>query len=285
VIDAKDARDHWGRVLMRYIRSLRPKVTGGVMLFQVGSDRSPDEYRERCFRYEFFFLGEVTLPTERDVTNFKIQLGMPPSKQLRIVLLGSNHCSSLPTSIVPADQPHALRYLLFGSPYKYPVHRLGISVNKAVDCQYGLQGAAALQPWYIYTPEQFWAYYFQTKGIRLFDLFGNWRGHRRRRRSRHRDFPSQDGRRGVLLRQSAFRRKNESRRKETLDRRQQLIGRAKPIFNKLRGELGRSLGSPRLKRAMADMGQPISDRDARWLVKHFASQVEPSTTRACYSQT
>lgn len=274
---AKRAREHWGPVLLRYIRSLRPKVTGGLMLFQVGPAMSQDERREKSFQYEFIFLGEVTLPTESEANHFKFQTGLRPANRPRTVDFGGVNGTAILCSIVPADQPHALRYLLFGTPYKYPVDRLGISLSRYVDPQYGLQGAAALQPRYLFTPEQVWAYFFETKGVRLYDLFGNWRGHRRRRRARHREFPTQDGRRGVLLRRRAFCQKNESRRKEALDRRQELVAKAEPVFTQLRKELGRQPGSPSFKTAMERIGQPVSDRDSRWLVKHLASQIEPST--------
>ncbi len=269
--DAKRARAYWGREFMRWIRSLRPRVKGGLMLFQVGSDLSQDVHRERGFLYEFFFVGTAALSSQRALDHFKLITGLSPDKRAPMVNLAGIHSTSMPCSLVPADQPHALRYLLFGTPYKYPVDRLGISLCKHINIKYGLQGAAALQPWYLFTSDQARVYHYTIKGVRLYDLFGDWRGYHRKRRPRVREFPAQSGRRGVSVRRRAFRLKNESRCRGALDRRQQLAFKAEPVFNQLREELGRPPGSPRLKAAMAQTGHPISDRDARWLVKDFAS--------------
>ena len=78
---------------------------------------------------------------------------------------------------VPADTPHALRYLLFGTSYKFPVraHR-GAGRHRATALPSdGIPGAAALQPWFLFNETQAWSYLAATAGTRLYDTFGTWR--------------------------------------------------------------------------------------------------------------
>jgi hypothetical protein len=120
------------------------------------------------------------------------------------------------TAMLPADPPDALRYLLFGSSYKFDSSELGIVVNDAKTLLYGIQGAAALEPWFLFDEQQAWSYAAAVEGVPLYDRFGNWCESQAgcQRCSRKRRAKSEDG---SERRRWAFQNENCERHREAND--------------------------------------------------------------------
>ena len=175
------------------------------------------------------------------------------------------------TTTLPANTPQALRYLLFGSSYKFDSSELGIVVNDWQRLRYGIQGAAALEPWFLFNERQAWSYAAAMQGTRLYDTFGTWRESQAGRQgcSRIRRAKSEDGN---ALRRMAFESKNRERRDDANDRRSRLVAVALPYYQKFKDAGGKQLGSPALRKALNEAGHAVSDRDARWLAKHLPAQ-------------
>ncbi len=169
---------------------------------------------------------------------------------------------------LPADTPQALRYLLFGSSYKFDSSHLGIVVNDWKRLRYGIQGAAALEPWFLFDERQAWSYANAIQGLRLYDTFGNWHKSQAERKqcSRKRRAKSEYGNEN---RTAAFDRKNDQRRSDANSRRRKLAKLALPYYQKFKDAGGKRLGRPALRKVMQEAGYPISDRDARWLAKNL----------------
>jgi hypothetical protein len=172
------------------------------------------------------------------------------------------------TAMLPAETPHALRYLLFGSSYKFDSSELDLVADDPRNLRYGIQGAAALQPWFLFDERQAWSYAEAMQGTRLYDTFGNWRQSQagRQQCSRKRRAKSEYGNEN---RQWAFEAENHRRHSDADSRRRQLVPIALPYYQKFVDAGGKHLGSPALRKAPNDAGHAISDRDARWVAKQL----------------
>lgn len=234
-------------------------MQGGVIIHQVTPwipqyDRRQD--RHRVFAHVFTMIGVVD---SQEIGNFSQTI--------------DNACSDgwigeHETKTLPAATRHALRYLLFGSSYKFDSSELGIVANDPRKLIYGIQGAAALEPWFLFTPRQAWSYATAMHGTRLFDTFGNWRPSQaeRKRCSRKRCAKSEYGKEN---REMAFGFANDRRYSDANARRHKLVAIALPYFQKFKDAGGKRLGSPALRTVLNDAGHAVSDRDARWLAKNL----------------
>jgi hypothetical protein len=167
--------------------------------------------------------------------------------------------------LLPADTPQALRYLLFGTSYKFPVERIEGVTGGAWFTKYGIPGAASLQFWFLFNETQAWSYVTATAGTRLCNTFGTWRKNGRPAVQRK----AEDSDRERLPREQVLRNTNNERKYEAANRRAGLMPKAKQVFRKLRSEMGRNPGSTALRSALAVAGHAISDRDSRWLAKQL----------------
>ena len=259
--EVREARNDY-----RYkLRILAQKIgiEGGVIIHQVTPwiphyDRS--EEKRKGFAHIFTIIGVVS--------SSSVEMLDEAVKEL---------CSDLwldwdyETTTLPANTPQALRYLLFGSSYKFDSSELGIVVNDWQRLRYGIQGAAALEPWFLFNERQAWSYAAAMQGTRLYDTFGTWRESQAGRQgcSRIRRAKSEDGN---ALRRMAFESKNRERRDDANDRRSRLVAVALPYYQKFKDAGGKQLGSPALRKALNEAGHAVSDRDARWLAKHLPAQ-------------
>lgn len=171
---------------------------------------------------------------------------------------------------LPADTPHALRYLLFGSSRTFTIRDVDVVASDRKALHFGIPGAAALQPWFLFSEQQAWSYVAAMQGTRLYDTFGNWRESQadQKRCSRKRRAQSEDGN---VNRQWAFKSENRRKQRDAKERRRQLAVIALPFFQKFKDAGGKHLGSPALRKMLSEAGHNISDRDARWLVKNLPS--------------
>jgi len=167
---------------------------------------------------------------------------------------------------LPADAPQSLRYLLFGTSYKFPMKRIaGLKASGKWFTKHGIPGAASLQPWFLFNETQAWSYLAATAGTRLYDTFGTWRKNGRAVVKAVTE--DREGER--VSREQAFRNENNDRRYDAGNRRAGLMPKAEMVFRKLKSEMGRNPGSTALRAALAVAGHAISDRDSRWLVKQM----------------
>lgn len=175
------------------------------------------------------------------------------------------------TAMLPAAAPQALRYLLFGSSYRFRSGKHGLIVNDRRKLRSGIQGAAALEPWFLFTERQAWSYAAVMYRTRLYDTFGNWHksqaGRQQCSRLRH---PKSEY--GNENRQAAFRSENNRRHDVANDRHRQLVAVALPLYQNFKDATGKNLGSPALRKALNDAGHAVSDRDARWLAKELPTK-------------
>jgi len=261
-------RKKWGDVLKNWATQLG--MVGGVFLYQVGPFLKYEySVRYPAFLHELTVLGEFPRCSEAEFERFQRNAGMLPYRYSVAAHLAAGYSSSSLWATMPADEPQALRYLLFGSSYKHPLNRLGLSVSQDWNTRYGLSGAGVLQPWFLYSPPQFWEYDRAIRGTRLFDAFGSWRETlpKQETRSRVQPLPDWNTRRGRYRRRRAFEQKNLDRQTEAQGRREHLLSVAAPVYDSLAADLDRQPGSSALRRALAAADHPVSDRDARWLVK------------------
>jgi len=263
---------YYGKFLRRLAGQLG--IVGGVLIFQVTPNLTyhAERYRKRGYSYEFSIVGEMP-GLAGPIDRVKQLTGMDP-KDLYDPYDDEEFTFFGPAmwAMLPGGNPQSLRYLLFGSSYKYPVGSLGGHVSKDWPTNYGLQGAAALQPWFLFKPWQAWEYFEATRGIRLYDLWGSWK--RRRARPsvstrRPTSLPTQDGRRGEIRRRRAFQQENQDRQEQALTRREDLLEVATAAYDRLTTELGRKPGSPALRQALVEEGHAVTDREARWLVSRI----------------
>ena len=267
----KHVRIHWGNWLKQWATNLG--MAGGIILYQVGPYVSYQySVRYRDFVHELSVLGEVQFSSEQDITSFQQETGMVSGYYSPRALLkvgpGPREATQTIWAMLPGAQRNALRYLLAGTSYKFPVDRLELSVTTAWDTKYGLSGIAALQPWFLFTEEQFRAYHFAMQGTRMYDAFGIWREMLRSKRPRPSACSISSRIESVLKKQrrlSALRQVNDLRQIEAQTRRERLMDVAAPICGQLVSQLGRAPGSPAIRNALAAASYSISDRDARWL--------------------
>ncbi len=172
--------------------------------------------------------------------------------------------------MLPATTPQALRFLLYGTSHKFDPSEFGLLVKNPKAVLYGIQGAAALQPWFLLDERQAWSYLAAMQGTRLYDTFGNWRESQsdQKRCSRKRRAKSEDGN---ANRKDAFASKNYRKHRDAEARRRELAVIALPYFQKFKDVGGEHLGSPALRKMLSEAGHNISDRDARWLATNLPS--------------
>lgn len=252
--DVRDVRNEYRYRLRRIAREVG--VEGGVILHQVTPwitwyDR-PSE-KQRIFAHLFTMIGTVD---NRGVDTLDHRIEKACSGE------------TCETARLPADTPHALRYLLFGSPYKFDTSGLRIVMSDWKQLQYGIQGAAALQPWFLFDGRQAWSYAAAMQGIRLYDTFGGWRESQtgREQCSRKRRSKSASGDEN---RTWAFMSSNDQRRDDANRRRRQLAKVVLPQFQANKDAGGKRLSGPAIRKILDDAGYAISDRDARWLAKNL----------------
>jgi hypothetical protein len=237
-------------------------MTGGAFVYQVGPYRDAGR---NCFQHQLAVLGEVDGSSPDKITRLNECIGLaggqPPSIDVGSETL-SPACLHLPAT------PQNFRYLLFGTPWNFPVDRLGATYSPQLRLRNGLQGVAALPPYFMFDPVQFWSYFEATRGIRHWTLFGTWKGQRMAAApaSTPRRLPTESGRRGVLRRRRVLQTVNQQRRQSADQRREALLAAAQPVVRSLESQLGRPPGRRRLLRALASAGHSVSERDARWLV-------------------
>ena len=249
-------RDLWREELKIIARELQ--MEGAVFIHQISPIRiygSHDKSYDNGFRHELVLLGTVPLPVSLSRT---------------LAEMNWNY-AELEWATIPADTPDALRYMLFGTCYKFRTELVGITVNDE-KYRFGLQGAARLQPWFLFSPTQALSYLAATQGMRVYDTLGSWRrSPEARSRIPLTRQASLDPQYGNDRRERAFRNENAEREAQALERRKGLLALASPLYKTLRASLGRAPGSPALRQAMIDAGSGVSNRDARWLVKELVA--------------
>jgi hypothetical protein len=171
---------------------------------------------------------------------------------------------------LPADTSDALRYLLFGSAHKFEIRDVDIVASDWKALRFGIPGAAALQPWFLFDEQQAWSYVAAMQGTRLYDTFGNWRDSQAEQKccSRKRRAHSEYGKQN---RKWAFKSENNQKHRDAEDERRKLAVKALPFYQNFKDAGGKRLGSPALRKMLSEAGHNISDRDARWLAKNLPS--------------
>ena len=179
--------------------------------------------------------------------------------------------------LLPGTTPQALRYLLYGSSYKFDSSRVGLLVKDPKTVLYGIQGAAALQPTFLFDEQQAWSYSDAMKGTRLYDTFGNWRESQAEQKSCP-PKPRVQSECGEECRKWAFESENDRKHRDAEARRQKLAVIALPFYQKFKDAGGKRLGSPALRKSLSEAGHNITDRDARWLAKNLPSMDTPTVS-------
>jgi hypothetical protein len=229
-------------------------LDGGVIFYQFGPMR---EYGHRHIITKNTFTPEITV--------------IGASTSLTESYLEEHDLFVSDLLFLPAETHQVLRYLLFGTSYKYPADRIeGLVASNDRFTRYGIPGAASLQPWFLFNETQAWSYLAATAGTRLYDTFGTWRKNGRAVVKAVTE--DREGER--ISRGQAFRNENNERRYEAGNRRAGLMRKAETVFRKLRFEKGRDPGSTLLRTALAAAGFTISERDSRWLVKQLPLSYE-----------
>jgi hypothetical protein len=255
--EVREARNEYRYQLRRVAREI--DIDGGVMIHQVTPwipwYNRPEEKR-KGFAHLFTIIGTVD---SRGIETL--------DEAIEAACSGEDYN----TIRLPADTPHALRYLLFGSSYKFKSRALDIVASHRKALRFGIPGAAALQPWFIFDERQAWSYVAAIQDTRLYDTFGNWRESQadQKRCSRKRRAPSEDGEEN---RQWAFESTNARKHRDAEARRRQLAVIALPFFQKFKDAGGKRLGSPALRKMLEAAGYDVSDRDARWLAKNLPAR-------------
>lgn len=279
------------RLAGKHLVLLRTQVDAGQELLpdEVRADRNEYRYTLRAVASDLGIAGGVILhqatpwvpwynrreEKRKGFAHIFTLIGMVPSSATETLDNAiSETCSEhfldgrYDAAWLPGETPQALRYLLFGSSYKFDGYDLGLVADSYQSIRYGIQGAAALQPWFLFNEQQAWSYATAMQGVRLYDTFGNWRASQadRQQCSQIRRPKSEYGNED---RQMAFERKNTKRHNVAEARRRKLAEAVLPDYLKLKEAAGKDLGSPALRKALNDAGHAISDRDARWLAKHL----------------
>jgi hypothetical protein len=201
-------------------------MTGGVLVYQVGPYRDSNR---NCFLHQLAVLGEVDGSASENMTRLDDCIG---------VVGGQPPATSVGSEIVPTNwvylpaTPQNFRYLLFGTPWNYPVDNLGATHSPQLPLRGGLQGVAALEPHFMFDPVQFWSYFEATRGIRHWTLFGSWKTGRvsAQPATSPRRLPTESGRRGVLRRRRVLQTVNQERRQTADQRRECLLAATQPIL-------------------------------------------------------
>ena len=256
--DVRNVRNEYRYKLRCLAREIG--IEGGVILHQVTPwmpwyDRP--EQKRKIFAHVFSMVGVVDNSRVEDI-------GQAAKKVCYDQMLDGRY----EIMMLLATTPQALRYLLFGSSYKFDASEVGLLARGPKAMPYGIQGAAALEPWFLFDEQQAWSYAAAMHGTRLYDTFGTWRKSQdgQERCSRKRRVKSADGNE---KRRWAFQGENGRRCDDAKGRRRQLAAVALPLYQKVEDRGGKRLGSPALRKALSEAGCDVSDRDARWLAKNL----------------
>ena len=267
--EVRSVRDDY-RYKFRQLAS-RIGIEGGVMIHQATPwiawyDRAKD--KRKIFAHIFSMIGIAASSAVENLDGV-----------IEDVCLDEFMGSDYETAALPAGTPHALRYLLFGSSYKFDSRELGLVVSDYKKVRYGIQGAAALEPWFLFDERQAWSYAAAMQGTRLYDSFGAWRQSQagRKQCSRKRRAKSEYGNEN---REMSFQSENYRRSADANARRRQLVAMALPCYQTLKDATGKQPGSPALRKALNEAGHAVSDRDARWLAKHLPAKAEEAILAA-----
>lgn len=260
-------------------------VRGGLVAYQVGPHLTDEGLRQ--FRHELALLGELPADGGGGTRCLETELGQRcgPQGSLRLVTFedGREKClTRFRWYMLPAGVNGALRFLLAGTSLNYPLHELGLVACQEdweVELRYGIDGALALQPAFMFDPIQWWSYEGQTRGMQLYSPFGTWRcalgGQERKGPG-----PTEHlglARRARLKGRRALRQANAGRKHEAEQRRAGLLARARPLWGQLRSQ-PKSAGRPALRGPLRELllaeGVEASARDLRWLVQKLLLEEE-----------
>jgi hypothetical protein len=258
-------------------------VAGGLVAYQIGPHLTDQGLRQ--FRHELALLGELPADGGGGSRCLESELGerYGPWDSVRMVKFDNGREKCLTRFcwlMLPASVNGALRFLLAGTSLNYPLHELGL-----IACQeewkyglnYGIEGALALQPTFMFDPFQWWSYVGNTKGLQLYSTFGTWRG-ALDRPERQGLAPSEylgPARRAKLKGRRALRQANAGRKRGAGARRAALLEKARPLWLQLKG-MPKSAGRPALRGPLRDLlrgeGVEVSARDLKWLVGELRAE-------------
>jgi hypothetical protein len=139
----------------------------------------------------------------------------------------------------------------------------------------GDSGMFEVPAWPLANFEQWWFHFEITKGLHLYDFWGDWCGQvpSKPRRQQVVLVNCTGARRGKLHRENKFRQANIERCQVAAVRRESLIAQVLPIWNSLGGHSLRRIGWRQLRSKCITAGIAISQRDARWLAMRFKACV------------
>jgi hypothetical protein len=241
-------------------------IEGGVILHQVTPwipRYNRPEQKRKIFAHEFAMVGVA------DISGIE-NIGRTTRELCDDWMIGEHELMLLPGSL-----PEALRYSLHGTAYKFDSSEIGLLVRDPKTVLYGIQGAAALQPMFLFDGQQAWSYVEAMKGTRLYDTFGNWRESQAEQKSCS-PKPRVQSECGEECRKWAFESENDRKHRDAERRRRQLAAVALPYYRKFRDAGGKHLGRPALCKMLSEAGHVVSDWDARWLVKNLPAMDKPA---------
>jgi hypothetical protein len=233
-------RHQIGAALLEQLKQLG--ADGGLVAFLVGPRLSRPWYRNEMtsepqagFEFNLSVLGRIVRPTPE--LELLMRVGAPP-----LQTFGELDHAPLDVQYLALANRQALRFLLFGSSIGYSNHD-GIE---------NIVGAFAWPSWNLGDYGQWAPHHDATKGMRIFDRWGNWAHRVAAAASKGPHLPRErDCSKAVL-------------RNLTSVRRDRLLSAASDA--KLFGR-----GRVQLRDWFAAQGLTISQRDARWLAKTLAS--------------
>lgn len=251
-------------------------IAGGMMTYQVGPHlhKLPDtpmkaKVGERHFRHQLCLLGLVAGPRSEVVKRFAgisfVGPQLPPNEERAVVEWAA----------LPADCRHALRFFLAGSSVGYHLKRLDLipHPSQTEAFRYGIRGAMSLQPLMMYDRVQWDSYVTVTKGLPLYQTFGDWRGRlgpatpQKLRAASY--FPTEADLAAFRQRLPLLNR-NAKLRADTEARRRDLVELARPLWVTLKGQRTGKRGRPALRQPLqallADQDMEVTSNDLDWLV-------------------
>jgi hypothetical protein len=263
-------------------------LTGGILVYQVGPYLS--QAGLRVFVHELTILGEVTFADADGRAAFEDAIAMhgPPYGYigpLDVRMEGLNHVLVPHWLLLPATQPQALRLVLAGTAVNYPIAQLDLSAHHLDlkdGLRFGIQGALAPQPAFLFDATQWCSHAAVLKGLQLFSPFGTWATVEQPRGAKGPDgLPRRmPARRQQRRPRANLTRANEQRQQEAQARREALLEQPRPFWKELIGQRSGQPGRPALhgplRERLAQAGVGVSDRDLRWLVQHLKGSQEGS---------
>lgn len=267
-------RDRLGRVLLREAEALG--VRGGFLSYHVGPGRGLLQNYD-TFRHELNLVGEVTFGSNLEKARVERRMGL--NQETHPVLEVADRYFPVWWLMMPADVPQALRFMVAGSSLSYPVEKLGLQTN---DCgcpehllNDGVPGALALQPTFMFLPDEWDLYAPTLKGRQLFTTFGSWRGRATggcpgagtgwTRGAGGRASATRGQSAGVIPPQGL----NQERQVAAAQRRARLLEMARTALATTTSPGQRGRGRPAKRKHLAEillaLGEKVSMRDLKWL--------------------